>query len=485
MSIAVVWLKRDLRLADHAPLMAAAASKKPLLLVYCFEPMLMDDPHYRARHWQFVADSLQDIQSRIPKGALFVANQDAQTVLGMLYEKYGVSDIYSYQEVGLQNTFDRDKLIAACCKNAGIRWHETPYGAVIRGLKNRKTWDEYWQKVMRAEQAHVDLSLLNWFTEHDLDSELENVIDALPKEEGTFQKGGEQQAQQVLASFFEQRGQAYFYSISSPLESQIHCSRLSAYLAWGNLSLKQVYQSVLDNWHKAGWRRSLIAFASRLHWHCHFVQKFESASDIQFENLNSGYNALPRVTGQLAEQRLTAWKQGNTGVPMVDACMRCLIATGYINFRMRAMLVSFLCHHLELDWRSGVEHLAGLFLDFEPGIHYSQFQMQAGVTGFNTIRIYSPVKQGLEKDPDGEFVKTWVPELADVPAPLVHEPWQLSAMEMMMYQITLGEDYPEPIVNLEQSYKAAQDQMWRWRKRPEVQAQIGALLARHVRTNSK
>ncbi|WP_206646051.1 FAD-binding domain-containing protein [Pseudoalteromonas phenolica] len=123
--------------------------------------------------------------------------------------------------------------------------------------------------------------------------------------------------------------------------SQTHCSRLSPYLAWGNISLRQAYQAVLQNWQKKGWRRSLVAFTSRLHWHCHFIQKFESQSSMEFEPVNLGYTHLPRADKALAAERLNAWQQGKTGVPMVDACMRCLIETGYINFRMRAMLVSF------------------------------------------------------------------------------------------------------------------------------------------------
>jgi deoxyribodipyrimidine photo-lyase len=110
---------------------------------------------------------------------------------------------------------------------------------------------------------------------------------------------------------------------------------------------------------------------------------------------------------------LEAWITGQTGYPMVDACMRCLGDTGFMNFRMRAMVVSFACFGLHLSWRFIHEPLAQLFTDYEPGIHISQLQMQAGVTGFNTLRVYSPMKQFLDQDPDAKFVKHWVPELSD------------------------------------------------------------------------
>ncbi len=202
---------------------------------------------------------------------------------------------------------------------------------------------------------------------------------------------------------------------------------------------------------------------------------------MQFQAVNRGYDALPRVEGETAKLRLQAWQQGQTGIPMVDACMRSLQYSGYLNFRMRAMLVSFLCHHLSVDWRQGVHHLAQLFLDFEPGIHYSQFQMQAGVTGINTIRIYNPVKQGQEKDPDGAFIKQWVPELTAVPQCMVHTPWLLTDMEQLMYDFKLGVDYPEPIVDLKQSYNEAKDLLWQWRNRPQVKSEGRRILKRHVR----
>lgn len=483
MAISVVWLKRDLRLTDHDPLVKAIESGLPVLLVYNFEPMLLNDAHYSPRHWNFIAQSLLDIKARVPQGALLCAQQDMLSLLTELHQQYEVKLLFSHQEIGLKNTFDRDLAVSAWCKERGVNWLESATGAVVRGKTNRQGWDRNWDKHMRAEIQPIDLEKVHWQQVIEQEQDSSALINSFILTE-PFQCGGENAASHTVQSFFSQRGQKYAFNLSSPSASQHFCSRLSPYLAWGNLSVRQVYQQVLSHWHRPGWRQSMMAFSSRLHWHCHFIQKFESECEMEFRAVNRGYEDLPRKTDAQAQQWLKAWQQGMTGIPMVDACMRCLLATGYLNFRMRAMLVSFLCHHLQLDWRLGVKHLAQVFLDFEPGIHYSQFQMQAGITGINTIRIYNPIKQGLDRDADGVFVRQWLPEFASVPDTLIHTPWLLTEMEQVMFGIKIGEDYPQPIVDVEQSYKQAQELLWSWKNKPKVVMEKQRILQRHVRPAS-
>lgn len=194
--------------------------------------------------------------------------------------------------------------------------------------------------------------------------------------------------------------------------------------------------------------------------------------------INAGYELLNHP---LNEAFIQAWKTAQTGFPLIDACMKCLQETGWLNFRMRAMLVSFLCHHLNQDWRTGTYHLAGLFLDYEPGIHYPQFQMQAGTTGINIIRIYNPVKQSKEHDPDGLFIKKWLPQLEPVPTSFIHEPHKMTLIEQQMCHVYIGKDYPLPIVDIATSAKTARTAIWGHRDNALVKAENRRILLTHTR----
>ena len=202
--------------------------------------------------------------------------------------------------------------------------------------------------------------------------------------------------------------------MSSPAAGAVHCSRLSPHLAWGTVSIREALQAAearlasLAPDERPAWRGSLASFVGRLHWHCHFIQKLESEPRIEWRTFHPAYEGL-RGTD---ESRLAAWAEGRTGWPFVDACMRMLRATGWLNFRMRAMVMSVAAYQLWQDWRPTGLELARLFTDYEPGIHWPQAQMQSGTTGINSLRIYNPIKQGLDHDPDGSFIRRWCPELA-------------------------------------------------------------------------
>jgi deoxyribodipyrimidine photo-lyase len=481
----VVWFKRDLRTQDHAPLSRAAASG-PVLPLYIVEPDLWQQPDLAGRHWGFIRESLDELQTDLAALGLSLTRRygEALTVLESIRERCPIAALWSHQETGNRWTYDRDRRVADWCRAYGIPWYQPPQHAVIRGRVDRNRWSRAWERFMGQPQVNApggaeDGTPIDWQTEANAPvPEPPLAPDPCPGR----QAGGRQAGRQLLESFLRERGQSYHRGMSSPNTAYTACSRLSPHFAWGTLSLREVVQATrarqADLGREAGeWVAALKAFEGRLHWHCHFIQKLESEPRLEFENLQSACDGLRESA--FDAQRLAAWVNGTTGFPFVDACMRALRATGWINFRMRAMLVSVASYHLWLHWREPALHLARCFTDYEPGIHYSQMQMQSGTTGINALRIYNPIKQGRDQDPDGHFIRAWVPELAGLEDRWLHEPNTAPPEVLAKASIRLGVDYPYPLVDAAAAAQQARRRLGRVRAQGEARTQSRGIYHKH------
>lgn len=455
----VVWFKRDLRLADHPALaLACAPDDGPVIPLYILEPDLWAQPDASARHFGFVLDCLRALDGalRVRGSALVVRVGRATDVLSGLQRATGFAQMISHEETGNGWSFERDKQVAAWARANGVQWQEVPQCGVVRRLPDRDGWarqrDRFVFDTCLPEPAALPRV--------DLASDPIPTAEALGLTEDApqRQRGGIDQAQALLTSFLTARGQSYRKDMSSPLTGAVACSRLSPHLAFGSLSVRQTALATADRQRQVrgtrmGWGGSLKSFQSRLAWRDHFVQKLEDEPQIEWRNMHRAYDGLrPK---QPDATRLQAWCAGETGLPFVDACMRSLAATGWLNFRMRSMVMAVASYHLWLDWPATGRHLARMFTDYEPGIHWSQVQMQSGTTGINTPRIYNPIKQGLDQDPTGVFTRTWVPELRDVPDVHLQTPWVWSGAGQV-----LGRTYPDPIVDPVAAAKTAREAVW-------------------------
>lgn len=458
----IVWFKRDLRIHDHEAL-ALAAKNGIVLPLYILEPELWKQPDMSYRHYAFLKDCLYELNCDLEAigQQLIIKVGNVLDILKDIKKRHPIDGLWSHQETWNGWTYQRDKLVSQWCKENNISWQEPVQNGVVRCLKSRDGWSSHWYNQMKKPLL-TNLPKLQ---------KIKEPIDPLPNRETLglndeclkkIQKGGRSEGIRLLNSFLNERGECYTKKMSSIVTAVDSCSRISPHLAFGTLSMREVFQASeirnhqvksMERGKKGKWPSAIKSFSGRLRWHCHFIQKLEDDPRIEFENMHPTYNSLRQ--DDFNEDYFTAWKDGMTGYPKVDACMRSLKATGWLNFRMRAMVVSFASYHLWLDWRRPALYLATMFTDYEPGIHYSQIQMQSGTTGINAIRIYNPIKQGIDHDPDGIFIRQWIPELSDIDQEFIHMPWK-SPSKM--------NGYPMPIVDEKTARQAASKSIYGIRK---------------------
>jgi deoxyribodipyrimidine photo-lyase len=460
-NVHLVWFRNDLRVHDHAALAAAVASGAPVLPLYIFEPEAWALPEHSRRQFDFLMESLTELDEALTgRGArLIVRKGDARDILSDLHRRHGIEAIHMYEETGLPWARARDRAVRRWAVQAGISLREQAQPGIVRGLKAHEDWAARWAEALAAPRLKAP-DTIRAATQAAGPWPIAEDFCLGPDDCPDRQKGGRTAGVELLRSFLSGRGRRYRQDADQPALAGIAGSRLSPHLAFGTVSVREAWQAALRA--RAAYQQdgdttfaaSLTAFLERLEWRARSIQAFE---DRPLPQTGSGEALRPEAAAD--DPRLAAWIEGRTGFPLIDASMRALRQTGWLNFRMRAMLIGFAACQLWMDWRLPAEKLAALFTDFDPGIHYPQIIAQAGLKGRRAPSVDNPVRLSQQLDPDGAFIRRWVPELAALPDTYLHAPWDAPKADLATAGVIFGQTYPMRMVDHIAAAREARDRI--------------------------
>ncbi|MEC8108546.1 MAG: deoxyribodipyrimidine photo-lyase/cryptochrome family protein [Pseudomonadota bacterium] len=459
----IILLQRDLRLMDN-PALFYGSKKRNYCVIYVYDKNYWESYGRSSRQLKFAIDCLSELDKNLKRinSKVFVHEGSFESLGVVIKREFSNFNIHlNHCTDNIYHREDIKKFIKSF-NDKEIKIYDN-FGLQLKEF-NRDTWSRDWNKIMSKTLLEIP-EISNFNKKIPLqefkDFEKKNIIEK--HELNEFQIGGEKLALELLNSFFEYRANGYRKKMSCPNEAETACSRLSPHIAFGSISLRKVYQALSDALITSNFKNDLYSFKKRLHWHCHFIQKLETEPELEYKSMHPHCDKLREIEDK---ELIEKWINGETGFPFLDACLIYLRKTGWINFRMRAMIMSFASYNLWQPWQLTSPLLAELFTDFEPGIHISQVQMQSGVTGINLPRIYSVYKQSFDQDPSAEWIKSIIPSLKKIDLDLIHN-------------AELKDIYLEKIVDPKKTAAKARESVWSMRKNTEFKKLAKEVFIKH------
>lgn len=458
MNRTIVWFRRDLRISDHEPLLRAAG-RGLVVPVFVFDRALLHHPETGSARVAFLLAALHALDADLQAlgGRLIVRSGDPVQVLPDFVKEVNADGIYAHTDVERIYGRVRDARLnqALAQRDMKIRWFEPAASAadLIPYPQYRELWYREMGQPLVPTPQQVPVP-------PEIPSDPLPTLDALGHraDEKPIPAASTAAARALLQSFLTDKADRYYWQLSYP--SAEATTGLSPHIKFGVISVRECVQTIRNapDFGDNRLRRSHQQLISRLRWGNGFTQRFRYLPQLELRSL---YRTFDEDGWAFDPDLYQAWQTGHTGFPIVDAAARCLQATGgylALNFRTRAIYASFLSNLGGIDWRYGALHFMHHLIDGDCPIDHYQWAMQSGVTHCidkSWTRIYNPGQVAVDRcDPEGAFIKRWLPELADVPPAQLGSPPTLSG-------------YPAPILN----YKAA-----RQRRVKLLEAQRGQFL---------
>ncbi|MDR7385636.1 cryptochrome/photolyase family protein [Promicromonospora iranensis] len=435
---ALVWFRRDLRVADQPTFLAAGQGSRALALFVLDRRLLA--PSGAARLW-FLYGCLRDLDRSLG-GRLLVVEGDPTEVVPQVAHQVGADDVHVAADFGPYGRL-RDRGVEQALAEQGRSLVRTgsPYAVAPGRVRTadggryrvftpfRQAWaDHGWRPPASTDADHLD-----WIDPASVAVEAVPVP-APPAVTADLPEPGEAAARERWQQFLGAQLDGYATGRNRP--DQPGTSRMSVYLKYGCVHPRTLLADLADSTSEGA-----QAFRTELAWRDFYADVLDQRPDSARRNYDRAYDALATDSGPEAHRLFAAWREGRTGFPVVDAGMRQLRAEGWMHNRVRMITASFLVKDLHLPWWWGARHFMRLLVDGDLASNQHGWQWVAG-TGTDAapfFRVFNPVLQGERFDPQGDYVRTYVPELADVAGAAVHKPWALPGGPPA--------GYPSPVVD--------------------------------------